>query len=147
LTPVWSFEEEASKKDTLDNHRKQQVQIDLFVERVHAVTEWPKPPLLKLEHVRDITRAKWIALQKDQLVLAFGHLLSLPEGNLREELAKELANVKVTKTKLNRARTWAEAYVKAGIRFNPWTLRTNGRLLKASLVRMRPKGSLGLASN
>jgi hypothetical protein len=139
LTPVRSFEEEASKKDTLDAYKKEQAKIDLFVKRVRAVTEWPKPPLLKLDHVRDITRDKWIALQKDDLVLAFGHLLSLPEGNLREELAKELANVKVNKTKLNRARAWAEVYVKAGIRFNPWTLRTNGRLLKTSLVRMDRK--------
>jgi hypothetical protein len=43
--------------------------------------------------------------------------------------------MKVAKAKLERARTWAEAYVKARTRFNPRVPRTNGRLPKNFLVR------------
>ena len=85
------------------------------------------------------TFRRWRSLQRNPYLLALAHLRSLPAGSLRSQVEEQwLAMSSEGDAKqVAEAGNWADAYIKGGSIYNPWTLRSNGRLLKRTAESMR----------
>lgn len=116
----------------LQSHDAKQAELDQMADRISRMASWPQLPMLDLDGEPDITRQRWKALQENSYVLALAHLRCLPGAELRTEVMRQWREMEHTgdARKVSAAHRWTGAYIKAGLRYNPWTLRANGRLLK-----------------
>jgi hypothetical protein len=136
-TPVVS----PSAKDYFSKLRmraERQKQFDAISHYVESIQKWPVMSDINVDTAPDLSFETYDELQDSTLLLALAHLHCLPSGALREQVQSALTALRAQKSpnapidsNWQKAEEWVPAYIKASIRYNPWSFRPNGRLLKS----------------
>lgn len=134
VVPSRSEEKSSSYSEKLVKRQQRQELLNRLAERIEKTTDWPTATVPNLGDVPTIPRSKWLELRSNDLLLTLAHTRCIPAGVLREKLEGEVESYRrrVSKKRWNYANNWADRFIKAGMLYNPWSLRTNGRLLKRS---------------
>ena len=132
IRPTLRPESKIAITRTKSSEQNYQTQIDALAARIRAVQRWPKPPMLELTDVDEVSPTKWRKLQEKPWVLAHAHQMCLPICATKTALTKALAQCKSREA--NYGKRWAAAYVKTSLWLSPWTFRANGRLFRKGSI-------------
>jgi hypothetical protein len=136
IVPLITTEREAAYTSGKELQSRQQAALDTLANYVRAIKSGHSAVGHDVAGATRISKARWIELRNNDLLLGLAHLECLPEGKIRTRFAAGLHQLEAVlpRTTVRQAHSNLRSYLRAAIEYNPSSLGADKRPLKRRRV-------------